>query len=566
MSSVETAERKVNTSEMERKDNTSEVVDEQVEDSTSAEPDNVETNNYHGLHASAILVTLNTVAIGQAVGGSSQSIWLSQAVAILTTVLSPPCAQAADYWGRKWILVISALFNFAGAMITARCTSMGMAIAGQVICGVGFGSQPLMYAVVSEVVPRRARAAAQASLMCSLAIAGSIGLPVSAYLGQHYNEGFRIYYYITAGIISASGICMALLYNPLPTPLQKTLSTRQKLAQLDWIGYGLLVSGLVLFGMALTWSQNPYSWGDAHILATFILGIILFICLIVYETRFQVTGMFHHGLFQKDWNVAISLWCIFVEGMTLFASNEFFAQEVMTIWEPRPMWASMRFTITFLTQLAASMAVAVYATMTKDIRRPIFVAFFFFMLFNILMATLKVGSTLNTWGYPVFLGIGLSLCLTCLITMAQVSAPPALISIISGLMISTRSLGGSIMLPVCKALLSSRLSANLAPQVAAKVIPLGFSEQDVALFIDGLTANNATMLASIPGATPEVIAAATQGYLEANLLSYRYVWVLAACLAFIAMISAFFLRNPGNALNMHVDAPLEEDSDESPPA
>jgi MFS family permease len=320
-------------------------------------------------------------AIADAVGGSSQTIWLSQAIAILTTVLSPPSAQAADYWGRKWILVGSSLVIFAGGMITARCTSMGMAIAGQVLCGVGFGGQPLLYTVVSEILPRRARPAAQGVLMCSIALAGIIGLPMGSILVKRYHDGFRIYYYIASGLMGSSAIICALVYRPPPRATQKSWTLREKLNQLDWVGYFLLVTGLVLFSIALTWSQNPYSWSNAHILVPFILGLFLLCGLAVYEVKFKRDGIFHHDMFKKDRNLAICLFCIFVEGMALFASNEFFGLEVGTLWETDPVWISMRFNITFLTQLVGSICISFYASFSRDIRGPIILSFCCFTIF-----------------------------------------------------------------------------------------------------------------------------------------------------------------------------------------
>lgn len=42
--------------------------------------------------------------LAAAVGGSEQSTWLANSVAIMTVVLSPPISEAADLWGRKWFL------------------------------------------------------------------------------------------------------------------------------------------------------------------------------------------------------------------------------------------------------------------------------------------------------------------------------------------------------------------------------------------------------------------------------------------------------------------------------
>jgi hypothetical protein len=65
------------------------------------------------------------------------------------------------------------------------------------------------------------------------------------------------------------------------------------------------------------------------------------------------------------------------------------------------------------------------------------------------MSRATLTSHTAVWGYPVLLGFGFGWSLTLLITAAQMSAPPELIAITSGLMLASRSLGGSIGLAIC---------------------------------------------------------------------------------------------------------------------
>lgn len=66
------------------------------------------------------------------------------------------------------------------------------------------------------------------------------------------------------------------------------------------------------------------------------------------------------------------------------------------------------------------------------------------------MATTDQSTSLPVWGYPVLLGWALGMTLVALITIAQLSIPPELISIGSGLMISIRSLGATIGIAICE--------------------------------------------------------------------------------------------------------------------
>ena len=64
----------------------------------------------------------------------------------------------------------------------------------------------------------------------------------------------------------------------------------------------------------------------------------------------------------------------------------------------------------------------------------------------------------------MLLGLGVGFSLTCLVTIVQLSTPPPLIAITSGLIISVRSLGGSVGLAICKYQEASTLKHSLTSQ------------------------------------------------------------------------------------------------------
>lgn len=260
---------------------------------------------------------------------SESSSWLTAVLAIFTVVLGPIFSQAADYWGRKWFTVVCSFFGGIGAIIVARATTFDMVIGGFCVTGIAFGAQPLVHAVAGEVLPRKWRSWGQGILMMSTGLGLLLGLIVGGALTRDGNpDGFRNFSYIVMALFFMSSLTLAVAYRPLPLPLQSQLTFGEKIGRLDWIGYGLLASSLVLFCMGLSWSKNPYPWSDAHVSATFAIGMALAIVLIIYETKFRNDGMFHHKLFTMNRNFSIALFCIFCEGIAFFAANVYFAYEV----------------------------------------------------------------------------------------------------------------------------------------------------------------------------------------------------------------------------------------------
>ncbi|KAK5069235.1 hypothetical protein LTR64_008610 [Lithohypha guttulata] len=533
------------------------------------------TDNYHGVHLKTVLVYIavcliyfvqlfNVVGSGAyarniaaAIGGAGEAVWLSQAIVIVTVVLGPPASQAADYWGRKVFLVIASLFGFVGALILSRATSMNMAIGGQVISSVMYAGQPIITAVASEIFPRKFRPIAQGGLNLGGAAGAIVGILAGSALTNNHLYGWRNYWYIVAALLGVSTMIIGILYRPPPRPLQQTLTLREKLARLDWNAYILLAVGLTLFTIGLSWGENPYPWSNVHVLAPLIVGGCFIIALIVHQT-IKKDGLIHHDLFKNDRNFAVALGCFFADGMIFWAANNYFAFEVSVLYEHSPMLVGLRFCVAFFAAVVASCSVIFITLFTKSVREPIVVSFVMFMIFYVLMATANLRSANAMWGYPIFLGIGLGWSLTYLVTAAQLSAPPHMIAVTSGILLAIRSFGGSIALAIYTAIFNSSISTKLGAGIAAAVLPLGLPPPELERFIGALASNNQTALIQIEGATPQIIGAGVHALQIAYLASFRGVWIAAAVFAGVTVIASCFIVNPKKDLNNHVDAPLED--------
>ena len=472
------------------------------------------------------------------VGGSTNGVWYTQVLTIITAVLSIPVSQAADLWGRKVFLVSLSALGAVGSVVVSRSEGGSSALAGFSILGIANSSQPLLHAIVSEVLARKYRPWAQASINFSAALGAITGLVVGGALTtNNKHDGFRIYWYVVAGIYTLTAVSCQLLYNTPPRSLQVELSMRQKLRQLDWVGYALLCPALVLFCMSLSWSQNPFPWSDGHVSAPFTIGVFLTIVLIIFETFIKKDGMFHHELFRHR-NFPLALGCIFTEGIVFFSANNYFAFETSILFPTTDsLMIGVHYSIAFIAFGISSIATGLWCSKSRTIKIPCVVSFGFFVIFFILMATVSISTTERQfWAYPIFIGIGLGICLTTLVTAAQFATPRELIAITSGLMISIRALGGSVGLAIYQAIFTHEISSNLGPKVAKAVLPLDFPASSLSQFIPALINHDDAALKSIPGVTPDVIQAGVGAVMQTFVIAFRYVWVTAGCISFVAMI------------------------------
>ncbi|KAK4891827.1 hypothetical protein LTR27_009679 [Elasticomyces elasticus] len=498
---------------------------------------------------------LLSASITAVTGGAEQSIWLISTLAISAAALGAPVSQAADFWGRKWFVVGFTGAGCVGCLIASRAQSFGVVIGGQSIGCLALGAQPLVHAIASEIIPRKYRSFAQGAVNLASSTGGIVGVLIGGALVRHSPQGFRVYFYITAGLYGTIGVVVAWLYQPPPRVAQVELSHRQRLAALDWYGYALFVPGLILFSYALTSSSGVYRWSSPNIIGPLVVGVILLIVFILYEWKINATGILHHGLFSRGRNFGICLALIFAEGLAFFAANTYFAFENAVLYDQTVFYAGLEFTVVFWTANVGTALTSLYVSRTKTVRVPLIFATMCVTIFFAAMTSLNLATRWNPVGFAVLLGVGLGSALNTVIVTAQLSTPPELIALASGLMIGMRSTGGTVGLSIFQAILS--VLKELPGKVISQVIPLGLDAQYLEALLTGLATHNASQIQSIPGMTPRIVEAATVGVKEAYMTSFRNVWIAAAAFAAVAMLLSCLIRDDKGEFNARIDAPLE---------
>ncbi|EWZ52448.1 hypothetical protein FOZG_02217 [Fusarium oxysporum Fo47] len=491
-------------------------------------------------------------------GGRDKYIWIPQGLIICSTFTAAPIAQSSDFWGRKWPILICTGLCVTGSIIISRASSMTMAIAGSLVVGVGAGTTSLLYAVASEIMPRQYRPVAQAGVNISNSLGGIFTLLLGFGLVSKDDENFRVVWYVGTGLFAFNFVAIFFFFNPPKRRLESSLTWKEKNKALDLIGYILFSIGMIMFSVGLTWANNPYSWHSAPVLSTFIIGVVFIILTVIWEVK-KKDGFCHHALFRTSRNFALALVFIFIEGFAFYAANNFLPLAYSVYFDSDLLKVGAMMSLIFIGGAISSVIGGLYSTKARRVRPPLTAGMALFVIYFACMATLKPGQLAAMWGYTVLAGFGLGFGLVIAVTTGQISTPPGLIATTSGLILTSRSLGGSVALPVYTAILNSSLSKHLAQKIAERVIPLGISAKDLPTFVSALANNDQRALAAIRGVTPQVISAGVAGLRSAYHIAFRGTWSTAAAVSAVGLILALFVRDPRDSFNMHVDAPVEED-------
>ena len=91
---------------------------------------------------------------------------------LMQSVLSPIVGRLSDVLDRKYLAMIPPMISFAGAVISAKATSMTMLIGGGILVGTTLSTISIVQAIPSEVLPLKYRALANGFAFLGGAVGG----------------------------------------------------------------------------------------------------------------------------------------------------------------------------------------------------------------------------------------------------------------------------------------------------------------------------------------------------------------------------------------------------------
>lgn len=103
--------------------------------------------------------------------------WIIQGPLLMQSVLSPIVGRLSDVLDRKYLAAVPPLIAFAGAVISAKATSMSMLIGGGILIGTTLATISIAQAIPAEILPLKYRALANGFAFMGGAIGGLFVFP-----------------------------------------------------------------------------------------------------------------------------------------------------------------------------------------------------------------------------------------------------------------------------------------------------------------------------------------------------------------------------------------------------
>ncbi len=239
-----------------------------------------------GFDATILNVALPTLATALHAGTDGLQ-WMVNAYVLVFAGLLLPLGVLGDRFGRKRLMIVGLLL-FGGASIVATYAgSVGALIGARAFMGVGAAIlTPVGMALLPVLFPPEERAKAIAFAAIGMGAGVPLGPIIGGYLLGHFWWGSVFLVNVPVAVLGLIAIALFVPESRDPAPRRA-----------DVVGGVLSTAGLVSFVYGVI-EVPKRGWGDALVLGSIALGVVLIAAFIAWERRTS-DPMIDLGLFAR---------------------------------------------------------------------------------------------------------------------------------------------------------------------------------------------------------------------------------------------------------------------------
>jgi EmrB/QacA subfamily drug resistance transporter len=408
------------------------------------------------ISTSVVSTALPTI-VGE-LGGQDQLSWVASASLLTMTVSTPLWGKLSDLFGRKIMFQLALTIFVAGSVIAGLSQNIAELISARAVQGLGVGGlSALTQVILGDIVEPRERGRYSGYTGAVFGVSTVAGPLLGGFIVGADRLGWRWCFYV----------CVPLAIIAF-TVIQKvlTLPRIKRDARIDWFGAFTITGSASALMLVLTLAGEQFAWNSPWTYALGALSAVLFGLSIVAE-RAAAEPILPPRLFGDRTFVFTALSSLFV-GVALFGALIYLPQYLQIVKGLTPAKSGLMTLPLVLGLFLASVGSGKIVTMTGRWKVFPVAGMALVALSMFLLSRLHVDSGRLVIGVDLaVLGVGLGLSMQILILAAQNAARRTDMAATTAGVTFFRSLGGAIGVAAYGAILTNRLSGELAERLRA---------------------------------------------------------------------------------------------------
>jgi MFS family permease len=440
--------------------------------------------------------------------------------------MQPLWSSISDAFGRKPPFYACMAFFFIGSIVFALGQSMNTIIVGRVFQGFGGGGIDVLAEIVLADMTTLKERSTYLGLMAIPNAVGNIMGPIVGALFSNY-VSWRWIGWINLPLLGFAAPLVIFFLKLRPVQLDTWLV--DKISNLDWIGMVLVVSGITILVLPLSWAGSLFPWVSWQTLLPMFAGLVLLVVFAIFEAK-PVAPIMPHRLFHSK-TTNMTLAGAFIHGMILVALLQFLPLWYQAVGLRTAIQSAVSLMPTVITSVVFA---AVSMMMVSVVGGYVWILRFAWIVLTLgtgLLALLNVDSSPSMRiGVPILWGMGVALLrLNMLPMQASVKRVDDTGAAI-GLLMTIRLFGGLVGLTIVSTIFNSVFSSDIASVsdlLKGPLAPLADASNAVA-FITEIR-------------VVELAAESIKPVLEVYLSSFKAIFYAMTAFSGVGLITSMFV-------------------------
>lgn len=360
---------------------------------------------------------------------------------------------------------------FIGSIAFAVARNMNTIIVGRVLQGFGGGGIDVLVEVILTDMTTLEERSKYLGLMAIPSAIGNIMGPAIGALFSTYVT-WRWIGWINLLLLGTGTVLVFFFLKLRPVPLDATLA--KNLNRLDWIGMVLVVIGVTIFVVPLSWAGSLFPWASWQTLLPMLLGVAVLVVFVFYEAKPAAPIIPYRLFHSKTGNV--TLIGGFIHGVVLVS----LLQYLPLLYQAVELETAILSAVSLLPTVIISVVIAAVSMMMV----PLFGGYVWLLRISWVILTLGTGllalfsvgtSSSMRYGLPILWGQGVALLRLNILPMQASVKNVDDTGLAIGQFLAFRLFGGLVGLTISSSIFNNIFSTSIADttvQLTGALAPL----------------------------------------------------------------------------------------------